>query len=454
MPELNKDITTKLDEALVAMKAAQNRADVLEKDGIDAEYIKKASADAVSALEQVTKMKDELKAKEDDLKNLEKQLYRMPNGSQSKEKELTKKYYSALDAYVRKGNPMDAELYKNVCESFVSKNIYDETKHKEMVSNAIDERGFYLEPAFEAKKLAVTPNDDGGFWVSPQRLTQMVTRTYETSPMRNYASVVTTASDSVELIVDDGQFTSGGWVSEKTTRSETETGKIGLLSIYAHAQYAEPGVTSKLLQDAGFDVVGYINRRTNDILSRTENTAFVSGTGVGQPKGFLSYAAWSTPSSLSGTVGVYEKNKLEQINIGSASTFTADGLKLVQGALKEEYQGGAIWMIKRLAFQDIVTLKDGQGRYLLNVNSIAQGDNKILLGKPVAFANDMPIIASDALAIAYGDFGIGYTVVDKAGTRLIRDEITDKTQVSFYTEKRTGGALTSYESIKLGKIAA
>ena len=77
-----------------------------------------------------------------------------------------------------------------------------------------------------------------------------------------------------------------------------------------------------------------------------------------------------------------------------------------------------------------------------------------VLGKPVLFANDMPAVAVDALAIAYGDFGRGYTIVDRMGIRVLRDPFTDKQFVKFYTTKRVGGAVTNYQSIKLQKLEA
>ena len=99
-------------------------------------------------------------------------------------------------------------------------------------------------------------------------------------------------------------------------------------------------------------------------------------------------------------------------------------------------------------------LKDGQGQYLLDPRSMKVGDDLTLLGKRVLFMNDMPSIAANALAMVYGDFTAGYTVVDRIGFRVIRDELTEKPYVKFYTTKRTGGDVTNYESLKIQKLAA
>jgi HK97 family phage major capsid protein len=68
--------------------------------------------------------------------------------------------------------------------------------------------------------------------------------------------------------------------------------------------------------------------------------------------------------------------------------------------------------------------------------------------------NDMPDVAANTLSYAYANFSMGYTIVDRTGFRVIRDEVTNKPNVLFYTTKRTGGDVTNYESIKILKGGA
>ena len=77
-----------------------------------------------------------------------------------------------------------------------------------------------------------------------------------------------------------------------------------------------------------------------------------------------------------------------------------------------------------------------------------------LFGYDIAVFADMPSVGSNALAIAFANFGFGYTVVDRMGTRLLRDPYTQKPFIKYYTTKRVGGAVDNYEAIKLQKISA
>jgi len=97
--------------------------------------------------------------------------------------------------------------------------------------------------------------------------------------------------------------------------------------------------------------------------------------------------------------------------------------------------------------------KDDGGDYLWQPPSIA-GGRASRMTFPVVEAEDMPDIAANSLSIAFGDFGRGYLVVDRAGVRVLRDPFTAKPYVLFYTTKRVGGGVQDFDAIKVMKFAA
>ena len=64
----------------------------------------------------------------------------------------------------------------------------------------------------------------------------------------------------------------------------------------------------------------------------------------------------------------------------------------------------------------------------------------------------MPDIATDAAAIAFGDFSRGYLIVDRAGVRVLRDPYSAKPYVLFYVTKRVGGGIQNFDAIKALKF--
>ena len=71
------------------------------------------------------------------------------------------------------------------------------------------------------------------------------------------------------------------------------------------------------------------------------------------------------------------------------------------------------------------------------------------MGFPLVEAEEMPDVAPDAAAIAFGDFQRGYLVVDRRGVHVLRDPYSAKPYVLFYTTKRVGGGVQDFDAIKL-----
>jgi HK97 family phage major capsid protein len=402
------------------------------------------------------KMQSEIEAVKGDYEELYKKANRLGVTASGVNEfvEANDKYKGEFSRYLRKGIAPSSAALDEIATAFVKNTIdvkEDEMSLKNAAYNMVNEqgtedgKGFYI--FNDAKSMVTGNNPDGGYLVRPDQRTDVsVTRIFESSPMRAVSNIITTGTNEVEIPIDDNEGVSGGWVGEVQSRADTGTPQVGILKIAVHEQFAQPLVTQKMLDDAFVNIEAWLARKTDDKLTRDENTAFVSGDGANKPKGFLSYAAWAA-------AGTYERNKLEQIASGTSGAITADGLRKLQGALLEAYQPSAVFMMKRDSFTDVSLLKDGAGRYLLNERTLADGVDIRLLGKPLFFADDMQAVAGDALAVAYGDFGSGYTIVDRMGLRVLRDPYTAKPFIKFYTTKRVGGAVTNYQAIKIQKLA-
>jgi HK97 family phage major capsid protein len=263
---------------------------------------------------------------------------------------------------------------------------------------------------------------------------------------------VKTSHKSVEVILDDDEA-GGGWAGEGDTPSETGTPQIGKLEIAAKKLYAYPKTTNEMLADAEFDVEAWLTGTIADKFARLENTGFLTGNGVSQPRGVLTYGAWAQ-------AGVYQRGAIEQINNGSTSAPTEVGLISLMGSLKEDYQNNASLMMKRATFIEYLKLSGTNVFRFFNLQPHTGPQGKVLgaslslLEKPVYLADDMPVIGSNALAVAYGDFSRAYTIVDRAAVSVLRDPYTAPGLTKFYAEKRVGGAVTNFDAIKLLKMAS
>jgi HK97 family phage major capsid protein len=293
----------------------------------------------------------------------------------------------------------------------------------------------------ERKALSVGSDPDGGYVVNPDLSGRIVTKVFESSPMRAYASIQVISSDALEGLFDLDEAASG-WVGETDARTETATPQLGKWRIPAHELFAKPKATQKLLDDASINMEAWLASKVAEKFARDESNAFVVGNGVDKPRGFLTYANGTT---LPGTIEQFPTG------VSSALATAPDGGDALINALyglKQQYRANATWFMNRATTKLVRKAKDSDGAYIWSPG-IQAGQPATLLGYPVAAFEDMPDPAASSLSIAVGDMREAYQIVDRIGIRTLRDPYSSKPYVEFYTTKRVGGDIVNFEAIKL-----
>ncbi len=297
----------------------------------------------------------------------------------------------------------------------------------------------------EGKDMTVVSDPDGGYLVPADMSGRIVVRMRETSPMRQYANLVSTTSDSLEGI-NDLDEAGAGWVGETETRSDTATPQVGKYAIPVHEMYAQPRASQKMLDDAAVDIEAWLAGKVTDRFSRLENAAFVGGSGVGRPRGFADYgtAATADASRAWGTL----QHRLTGANGAFASSNPGDVFFDLVADLKPHFLPGAAFYTRRTIVAAIRKFKGATTGDYLWQPGLQAGQPQSILGYPVRLFEDMPALGAGSLSLAFGDMMQAYTIVDRVGQRVLRDPFTAKPFVRFYTTKRVGGGIVDFEALK------
>ncbi|MEP6459958.1 phage major capsid protein [Citrobacter freundii] len=298
----------------------------------------------------------------------------------------------------------------------------------------------------ERKALQVGVDEDGGYAV-PEELDRTILNLLKDEVvMRQEATTITVGGANYKKLVNLGG-TASGWVGETDARPETDASKLGQIEPFMGEIYGNPQATQTMLDDAFFNVEDWINSELAIEFAEQEEIAFTSGNGTKKPKGFLAYASTLDPDKTRAF------GTLQHILSGAAAGVTADAIIKLVYTLRKVHRNGAKFMMNNNSLFAIRILKDSEGNYLWRPG-LELGQPSSLAGYGVAENEQMPDIAADAKAIAFGNFKRGYTIVDRIGTRILRDPYTKKPFVGFYTTKRTGGMLVDSQAIKLLQIGA
>lgn len=300
----------------------------------------------------------------------------------------------------------------------------------------------------EEKALSTAVSADGGYLVDPQTASQIAGVLHATASIRSIASVVAVESTAYDVLVDHTEL-GAGWATETGSASETGTPQLERISIPLHELSALPKASQRLLDDSAFDVEGWLATRIADKFSRAEGVAFVSGDGIDKPTGFLTYTSVANAGWSWGNLGYVATGADGDF----AATDPADAIVDLVYSLGARYRANATFVMNSKTAGAVRKMKDADGRFLWS-DGLAAGEPARLMGYAVLVAEDMPDIASDANAIAFGDFKAGYTVAERPDLRILRDPFSAKPHVLFYATKRVGGDVSDFAAIKLLKFAA
>lgn len=409
------DFRTKHDEEIAALKTGS--VDVLTKS--DLATINKAIDDAIAAVKTRT---DELEAKANRL---------------------------ALGG----GGGADAERAIKAAAEFGKLIGKSDVTPEQMVEYKAALEDVLRNPEKKAQTLMVGSEPAGGYWVTPDKTGRIVQKVYESTPMRQLANVVQIGTDQLEGMVDNGEA-DAQWAGEQTVRVQTDTPQIGQYKIEVFELYAYPTVTQKLLEDATIDVEAWLSNKAASKFARKENTGFINGNGIIQPRGLLQYPvattaddtrAWGTMQAIhSGADGAF-----------GAGTAASDKVLDLIFEVKAAYRQRAKFLMSRRTNGATRKIKDGQGNYAYGLGLREGALVEQLFNFDVVDGEDMPIFSQAGnLAIAFGDFDEAYTIVDRLGITVIRDNITTPGKVKFNMRKRVGGGVVNFEAVKFLQFSA
>ncbi|WP_273690264.1 phage major capsid protein [Ketogulonicigenium vulgare] len=288
-----------------------------------------------------------------------------------------------------------------------------------------------------AKSVNIGTGANGGFAVPAFIAAEIAAVEVATSPIRNLSRVVTVSgSDYRELLSNSNAGT--GWAGEATARATTATPTFTEVRPTFGEVYATAEISNHALNDIFFNVEAWLIDELARKFAATEGAAFINGDGSDKPTGLLTGTTLTT------------------VKTGAAATLGAnpfDALIELQYGVQGGYRQNGSWVMNSTTLAALAKVKDSQGNYIYQP-AIAQGVAETLLGKGVYVDENMPLIASGAKPIIFGDFNRGYLIADINGMQVIPDLVTNKGFLTLYASKRVGGVVKDKNALKALVCAA
>lgn len=280
-------------------------------------------------------------------------------------------------------------------------------------------------------------NTAGGYLVPTGFRTKLVERMKQFGGIAEYAETLTTTEGNTinyptvddtanvgEIVAEGGTFAAGAdlvFATRSLTAYKYMGGGAGNLPLK---------VSWELLQDAAFDVAGFVARKLGERIARVQAVHWATGTGSGQPQGIV------TPITTSGTIG----------------TLAYADLLATVNFLDPAYWPGAKWLMNQATWASIQGLVDTAGRPLINAQTEGIGNTiggQSLLGFPVVIDQAMPSKATGAKFLAFGNINEAYVIRRVKDVTLVtlNELYAANGQTGFMAWARADGAVQNVNAI-------
>lgn len=352
---------------------------------------------------------------------------------------------AAFNRYLRGG---EGALKGSEDRKLLNTMIMNPTAVKMALNQGVDDIGTLKATMVEAADTL------GGYMVPVDFQMRMIERLSELTVVRGRASQMNTSRDRVELpeaTGASGRYTSPvrvTWVDETPTVGQLTPNYVtfGLRGINVHTAMAETPLSRNLLEDVAFDIEGYLSKKLAEASAIDEDTQFMTGNGVGKPRGIL-------PGNLNSMA-------LNEVVSGHASEVTWNGLIAATYGVDAQYRQEGVWLANRSTYLAIAKLQDStSGAYLWQAYQYEGGEagrTRTLLGYPILESEVMSDIGAGAFPILFGSLN-AYQIVDRLGMtveRYLDSQTARQNLVYFVMRRRLGGEMVETWKTVAQKISA
>lgn len=253
------------------------------------------------------------------------------------------------------------------------------------------------------RAMAVGTDSTGGFLV-PFTLDPAVIMTNAGTSNRNLRAaftVKTIATESWNGVTSAG--VTAEWAAEAAEVADASP-TLAQPSIPVHRGDAFVPFSFELQGDAR-DVEAELTPLLVDAKERLEATAFITGTGTGQPKGLITAAVANAPSVVTST---------------TADAYAVADVYKLKAALPARYRANAAWLANEDIYDLTRQFSTGTGPQSAFWADFGSGTPSQLLGRPVYETSQMDGSVTATAAnylVAYGDLR-QYYVIDRVGAQL------------------------------------
>jgi len=281
------------------------------------------------------------------------------------------------------------------------------------------------------------------FALSPVMANRTLSCLVDPTDLSGLVDNVSISGPSLQFLIDNARMALAAWQCESNCFSNNPSPDLneglGTLNIKPETIRMVVCATSDLLEDASFDVEGWLFRKISEGMRATVNAAILLGDGVGKPLGLM---------SPGGGIPVC------QVSPATApGQFSFQDLLMLKYEIPIQWLDGASYLMNQRTFALLQTMSSADGRPLFGqFGTNAPGTGFSFAGSPINIVTQMPDVAAGATPVAFGNWKRAYTIVTRKLPTMQIDPYSAGFCRLFKFEARIGGAPLCPNAARLLRI--
>lgn len=345
-----------------------------------------------------------IKALEEKRNDLKTQMEAMLDKAKSEERAMSSDEISKFDE-------LENEI-KNIDETIKREEKRNMLENKEVKQElTVEERDInsfadYIRSVVENRAETNLAKGDNGAVIPKTIVNKIMSKVEDISPIYKLATKYNIAGTVNVPKEDETSDTITVAYATEFNELESHANKFATVELTGYLYGALTKISKSLLRNNNFDLTNWVVNKMAKKIAKFIEGELINGT----------------EGKVSGVVRSYDAENMK-ITLAKANAITADELIDLQELVPDAYQGDCIFIMNKATRKAIRKLKDGQGNYLLEKDSTARWNYR-LLDKEVYCTENLDALGEvDKAVVLYGDFsGLAVKESEKSEIQVLKEK--------------------------------
>lgn len=345
-----------------------------------------------------------IKALEEKRNDLKTQMETLLDNAKAEERAMSSEEITKFDELENEIKNIDETIKREEKRSMLeNKEIKKEETIEERDINSFAD---HIRSVIENRAETNLAKGDNGAIIPKTIVNKIMSKVEDISPIYKLATKYNIAGTVNVPKEDETSDTITVAYATEFTELESHANKFTTIELTGYLYGALTKISKSLLRNNNFDLTNWVVNKMAKKIAKFIEGELINGT----------------EGKTSGIARSYDATNMK-VELAKANAVTADELIDLQELVPDAYQADCIWVMNKATRKAIRKLKDGQGNYLLEKDSTARWNYRLLDKEVYCSDNVVALGTAGKEAIFYGDFsGLAVKESEKSEIQVLKEK--------------------------------